>query len=104
MSESMSEFSGILRMPTEPDDPGLPVTIEVTDTELAIAADVGELGRWLKDSVIIVAQDDAFHVRAEGEEVLLNVQEDAWFAVAVGLTTGPPDLRRRMSMILREQD
>jgi hypothetical protein len=103
MGQDARQYSGILRMPTEPNDPGLPVTIDVDDVEMAISAEVGELGRWPKETVAVVAREDAFHVLAEGEQILLDVERDAEFAVDMGLTTAPPELRRRMSMVLRNR-
>ena len=99
----MSEFNGRLRMASEEREAGLDVTVDLTDGTLGLRAETGELGRWLRDHVIISAQEDGFHLRADGEEVILTLEQDAEFAVEAGLTSGPPMLRRRMSDILRQR-
>jgi hypothetical protein len=60
------------------------------------------LGQWDLENVRINAELDGFHMRAEGEEVVLDITEDARFAVDIGLRSAPPLLRRKMSAILRE--
>jgi hypothetical protein len=46
---------------------------------------------------------DGFHVRAEGEEIVLNIEDDARFALDLGLRNAHPNLRRRMSALLRDE-
>ena len=47
------------------------------------------------------AMPDGFHMRAEGEEIILDVTDDARFALDLGLRNAPPLLRHRMSALLR---
>jgi hypothetical protein len=98
----MGSFDGKLRMPGE-EGPVLRVTIDLTEGEMAMSADSGELARWPRDQVVVNALPDGFHVRAEGELVILDVGDDAEFAVELGLTTAPPLLRRKMASLLRDR-
>lgn len=97
----MPTFDGSLRMPGEP-GPGLNVVIDLNEETIGLRASSGELGRWPKSQVRLNALPDGFHLRADGEEVILNIGEEARFAVAYGLTSAPPDLRRKMSSIMRD--
>lgn len=62
-----------------------------------------EVADWTKDQMRISAMPDGFHIRAEGEAVVLDVTEDARFAVEIGLRNAPPHLRQRMAALMREQ-
>jgi hypothetical protein len=60
------------------------------------------LATWHRRDVRVIPLEDGFHIRAEGEEVILDITDDAEFAVALGLTSAPPLLRRKMSALLRD--
>ncbi len=72
------------------------------DGRMRVTAGGHEIGDWSKDEVRIHAEDDGFHVRAEGEEVVLDLRDDAHFAVDYGLRSAPPLLRRRMAGLMRD--
>lgn len=99
----MGTFDGLLKLLGET-GPGLSVRIDLTDDIIAVRSVAGDIGRWPRSQVRITALEDGFHLRVEGEEVILDVSDDARFALACGLTAGPPLLRRRMSAILRQHD
>ncbi len=96
----MTSYHGSLRMLGE-DGPGLPVVIDLRDDRLEIRSGDVEIGDWSREEVRINADVDGIHVRAEGEEVVLDLARDAEFAVEVGLRQAPPLLRRRMAQLLR---
>ena len=96
----MSTYEGSLRIPGD-DGPPLAVTIDLTDERLRMRAGASEIGDWPMSEIRVNALPDGFHLRAEGEEVLLDITEDAQFAVDLGLRTAPPHLRRRMSALMR---
>lgn len=99
----MTEFEGALRMPGER-GPGLGVEIDLAAERLRVSSGGVEIGDWPLDRIRVAAHDDGFHVRAEGDEIILVMPEPtraAEFAVALGLTSAPPDIRRRMSAIIR---
>jgi hypothetical protein len=83
------------------DDPPISVVIDLTDERIAMTAGDMEVGDWARDQVRVSAMPDGFHVRAEGEELILDVTDDARFALDLGLRNAPPILRRRMSALLR---
>lgn len=97
----MGTYFGSLRVPGET-GPGLGVVIDLTEGRIRIAAGSAEIGDWTKDEVRVHADDDGFHLRAEGEEVILDLTEDAQFAVDYGLRSAPPLLRRRMAALMRD--
>ncbi len=98
----MSRYEGSLRMPGE-NGSGLGVTVDLSDAAITVRAGDAELGTWNRGQVLVNAQPDGFHMRVEGEEVILDISDDAHFAVELGLMTAPPLLRRRMAAIMREE-
>lgn len=99
----MPQFDGLLRMPGE-QGPGLGVHIDLTSELLTVRSDTTEIGSWPLSSIRVNALPDGFHLRAEGDEVILDLAHDAEFAIALGLKTAPPILRRRMAALLRGPD
>lgn len=96
----MSEYEGTLRMPGD-DGPPLLVHIDLTEERFRMSAGDSELGDWALSEIRVNALPDGFHLRAEGEEILLEIDDDAQFAVELGLRSAPPHLRRRMSALMR---
>jgi hypothetical protein len=78
------------------------VQVDLTDERFRLLSGEVEIGNWTLDEIVVNAQPDGFHVRAEGEEIILEMPRDAEFALALGLRTGPPLLVRKMSSLLRE--
>lgn len=98
----VNRFNGSLRLPGEQGE-GLSVEIDLNDETIVLRANAGDIGAWSRRDVRINAMDDGFHLRVEGEEVILDIVDDAHFALACGLTAAPPLLRRKMSAALRER-
>jgi hypothetical protein len=63
-----------------------------------------EVAAWAKRQLRIQALPDGFHIRAEGEAIVLDVTDDARFALELGLRNAHPSLRRRMSALLRSDE
>lgn len=99
----MSEFQGMLRM-GEHSDPPVNVTIDLTEDRMRVTAGEVEVADWGREEFRIQALIDGFHVRAEGEEVVLDISDDARFAIELGLRSAHPALRRRMSALMRDDD
>jgi hypothetical protein len=97
----MSSYEGRLRVGGENEAP-VHVEIDLTGDRLKLTAGDIEVADWGRDEFRVTALTDGFHVRAEGEEVVLDVTEDARFALELGLKTAHPELRRRMSALLRD--
>jgi len=83
------------------DEAPIRVLIDLTDDRITMTAGEIEVADWGRDQVRISAYPDGFHVRAEGEEIILDVTDDAKFALDLGLRNAPPILRRHMSALLR---
>lgn len=98
----MSTYEASLKMVGE-DGPGLPVVVDLRDDRMGITSGDVEIGNWSRDEVRINADVDGIHIRAEGEEVVLDLSRDAEFAVEVGLRQAPPLLRRKMAQLLRTE-
>lgn len=99
----MSEFKGMLRIGDDTEAP-MGVEIDLTDDRMRLTASGIEVADWARDEFRVQALLDGFHVRAEGEEVILDVSDDAQFAIELGLRTAHPGLRRRMSALMRTDD
>jgi len=97
----MTSFDARLRLNG---DTGLPLGVEIdlTDGRMKVRSGNNELADWNTDRIRVSALQDGFHVRAEGEEVILNVTDDARFAIELGLRTAYPGLRRRMAALMRD--
>ena len=98
----MGEFEARLRLHGDAGPP-LGVLIDVSDGHLHLNAGGTEVADWPIEDIRVTALEDGFHVRAEGEDVVLEVDDDARFAVELGLRSAHPDLRKRMAQILREE-
>jgi hypothetical protein len=96
----MSAYRAKLRINDQADAP-VGVEIDLTDERMRMTAGDMEVADWSRDEIRVSALADGFHVRAEGEEIILDVTEDARFALELGLRSAHPALRRRMSALLR---
>lgn len=97
----MGAYEAKLRM-LDDTEPPLGVEIDLTEERLTLRAGGTEVADWALDEIRVSALVDGFHVRAEGEEVILDVSEDARFALDLGLRNAHPVLRRRMSALMRD--
>lgn len=80
----------------------MPVVVDLTDNRLHLKIGSEEVADWGREEMRIQALPDGFHIRAEGEAVILDVTEDARFALELGLKNAHPALRRRMSALMRD--
>ena len=97
----MTVFDASLRMLRE-SGVGISVQIDLTEERIRLLSGEVEIADWALGEIVANAQPDGIHVRAEGEELVLDMTEDAEFALALGLRTGPPQLVRKMSKLMRE--
>lgn len=84
--------------------PPLAVMIDLTDNHLKMSIGDQEVADWARDDMRISAMPDGFHIRAEGEAIVLDVTEDARFAVELGLRNAHPNLRQRMAALMRSDE
>ena len=97
----MSSYDAHLKIEGEDSAP-LPVVVDLTDGHLKMSIGDQEVADWDRNSMRISAMPDGFHILAEGEAVILDVTDDAHFALELGLKNAHPHLRRRMSALLRD--
>ncbi len=82
---------------------GVMVQIHLAEETLTLAAENGiEIGTWSLDHVGISSKPDGFHLRIEGEEVILTTDDDARFALALGINA-PTNRLARMMAKLRDE-
>ncbi|HEY7584225.1 MAG TPA: hypothetical protein VIB78_11505 [Acidimicrobiia bacterium] len=98
----MAAYEARLRMDAS-DPTQISVSVDLTDERFKMRAGDTEIADWSRREIRVAAQPDGFHVRAEGEEIILDVTDDAAFALALGLRNAPPLLRRRMSALMRSE-
>lgn len=98
----MSEYEARLRIEGE-DSPPIPVVVDLRDDHLIMNIGEEQIADWEREAMRINAMPDGFHIRAEGEAVVLDVADDARFAVELGLKQAHPHLRRRMAALLRDE-
>lgn len=99
----MTAYDAQLQIEGEDTQP-LPVVVDLTDNRLTMTVGTQEVAVWDRDVMRISAMPDGFHIRAEGEAVILDVSDDAKFALELGLKNAHPALRRRMAALLRSDD
>ncbi len=93
----MTSFDGSLRTPNEPGRP-IRVLIDLSDERLRLSSGGVEIADWQLGEVRINAKPDGFHIQRAGEELILSIDQDAEFAVALDLRSVPVDLARRMAV------
>lgn len=75
----MTSFDARLRVVGQS---GLPLGVEVdlTGNQMIVTTDGVPLAEWVWDDIRISASPEGYHIRAEGEEIVLNVTDGARFA------------------------
>lgn len=97
-----TQMSGSVKMAGEAGR-GVTVQIHLGDETLTLAAANGvEIGTWPLDQVGIASKPDGFHLRIEGEEVILTTDDDARFALALGINAPTSRLARMMAKVRDE--
>ncbi len=99
----MSNYDAQLKIEGEDTAP-LAVEVDLTEDRLKMILSGQEVADWDRSEMRINALPDGFHIRAEGESVVLDVTEDARFALELGLRNAHPHLRKRMSALLRDNE
>lgn len=98
-----TQLKGLVRMAGD-DGRGVDVTIHLEDETLSLGIpDGGEIGTWPLSDVGIASKPDGFHLRVEGEEVVLTTDDDAEFALAIGISAPTNRLARQMARLRDEQ-
>jgi hypothetical protein len=98
--ETMTSYEAKLHIEGEGTDV-TPVLVDLTDGRLHMTIGEEKVADWSRDEMRIQAMPDGFHIRAEGEAIILDVTEEARFAVELGLKNAHPALRQKMAALLR---
>lgn len=80
------------------------VTIDVEREQLTLRAGENHIGTWPLSAIGVRGLDDGFHLRIEGEEIVITTDDDPGFARSIGLQSASPILRRRMGGSLHERE
>ncbi len=80
----MTSFDGRLRLLGHTGFP-LGVEVDLSGERLTVRAGDTEVADWSLDEITISALPDGFHIKAEGEEVVLNLIDAERFADEIGL-------------------
>lgn len=92
-----ADLTGTVRMVGE-SEAGIRVEIHLEDEELRLVSGHGELGRWPLSDIGVAAKLDGFHLRIEGEELIITTSDDARFALALGIrSSNSPRLNRLLA-------
>ena len=84
MEEQLTSFDARLRLIGQT---GLPLGVEVdlTGDRMIVNTTDATVADWSLDEIRVSSLPDGFHVKAEGEEIVLNVTEKSRFAAELGL-------------------
>jgi len=85
------------------DSDRLPVVVDLTDDRITLSIGTQEVADWAREGMRIQALPDGFHIRADGEAVILDVRDEARFAVELGMRTAHPALRQKMAALKRSE-
>jgi hypothetical protein len=80
----MTSFDGRLRLLGRAGFP-LGVEVDLSGERMTVTAGDSEIANWALDEISVVAKADGFHIKAEGEEIVLNIADAERFAVEIGL-------------------
>jgi hypothetical protein len=92
----MGRYDGSMRG-ANPDSGVLEVLVDLTEERMILHTGSTILGDWALDELRIRGEDDGFHVRLEGEEVIIRTNDDPGLALELGLRSASPRLRRQMA-------
>ena len=71
---------------------GFPLVVEVdlTGERMTVTAGDSPVAEWDLEKIRIAYLSDGFHIKAEGEEIILNFTDGAGFAEEAGVSTIHP--------------
>src|SRR5690606_42033492 len=95
-------MNGMVRMAGD-DAGGVTVRIHLDEETLTLLAGGGaEIGTWPLSEVEVSSQPDGFHLRIEGEEVILTTDDDVRFALALGVAAPTTRVARMMDRLRKK--
>lgn len=92
-----TDLTGTVRMAGETQT-GVRVEIHLDRETMSLISPYGQLGTWPLSGMGISARVDGFHLKVEGEELVLSTSNDVAFALAVGIRSSTsPRLNRQLA-------
>ncbi len=92
-----TDLTGTVRMAGETQT-GIRVEIHLDRETMSLGSPHGKLGTWPLSGIGIASRADGFHLKVEGEELVLSTSNDVAFALAVGIrSTTSPRLNRQLA-------
>ena len=92
-----TDLTGTVRMAGETQT-GIRVEIHLDKETMSLSSPYGELGTWPLSGMGIASRVDGFHLKVEGEELVLSTSDDVAFAIALGIrSTTSPRLNRQLA-------
>jgi hypothetical protein len=88
MEGELSSFNARLRLPGHSRLP-LGVEVDILNERMTLTAGERTVANWPLDKLEIVVRADGFHIRVDGEEMVLNVTDSKSFATALGVEASP---------------
>ena len=85
----MTSFDARLRVVGQSGFP-LGVVVDLSGDRMIVTAGSDELADWAVSDIQVHSLPDGFHIRAEGEEVVINVSDGALFASEIRRRTTAP--------------
>jgi hypothetical protein len=73
------------------------VTVDLTVDRIVLSTADAVIGSWRLGDIGVRGEDDGIHFRIEGEEAVIRTDDDAGLALAIGLQSASPRLRRQMA-------
>ncbi len=92
----MGRYDGSLRLATL-ESPALQVVVDLTEERMLVQSGSDVLADVALGELLIRGEDDGFHIRVEGEEVIIQTNDDPGLALELGLRSASPRLRRQMA-------
>jgi hypothetical protein len=90
------ELEGNVRMRGD-SGPGVRVQVIVADRHLRLVSGNELIGDWLIADIGVMALQDGFAIKAEGEEFVLRTSDDVALAEEIGIAAASPRLARRLA-------
>ncbi len=92
----MSRFRGAMRLKGDI-TAGIDVTVDLNADRMVLSSNNAMIGSWRLGDIGVRGEDDGLHFRIEGEEAIIHTDDDAGLALAIGLQSASPRLRRQMA-------
>ena len=95
----MSSFNARLRLPGRTKLP-LGVEVDIRHERMILTSGDRTVATWPLEDIVIASQSDGFHIKVDGEEVILHVSDSTRFAAELGIGRQPA---KRLAVVGADQ-